>query len=87
MEYAEDATESSFLDSSESILVAESDYIDKLSFLFDQKKNHTKYRALNINPKLTTEQRKVLERVFDLIQKEYDSADAEKFINIIAKQF
>lgn len=28
-----------------------------------------------------------LERVFDLIQQEYDSADAEKFINIIAKQF
>ena len=87
MEYAEDATESSYLDSSESILVAESDYIDKLSYFINQKKNHTKYRALNINPKLTIEQRKVLERVFDLIQQEYDSTEAEQFINIIAKQF
>ena len=39
-------------------------YVDALSFLIDQKKNHTKYKSLNINPKLTLEQRKVLERVF-----------------------
>ncbi len=87
MEYAEDAAESNFLDRSESVLVAESDYIDKLSFLIDQKRNHTKYRALNINPKLTIEQRKILERVFDLIQQEYDSTESEKFINLIARQF
>lgn len=85
--YAEDSTESDFLDSSESEEVAERDYIDKLSFLLDQKKAQTKYRALNINFKLTTEQRKVLERVFDLIQQEYTSSEAEKFINIIARQF
>lgn len=87
MAYADEATESNYLDRSESILVAESDYIDKLAFLISQKKTHTKYRALNINPKLTIEQRKVLERVFDLIQQEYDSTEAEKFINIISRQF
>ena len=85
--YAEDVTESDFLDSSESVLVAERDYMDKLSFLIDQKKAQTKYRALNINLKLTIEQRKVLERVFDLIQQEYEHEDAERFINIIARQF
>lgn len=85
--YAEDVTESDFLDSSESVLVAESDYMDKLSFLIDQKRSQTKYRALNINMKLTMEQRKVLERVFDLIQQEYESEQAEKFINTIARQF
>lgn len=85
--YAEDNTESDFLNSSESEEVAERDYIDKLSLLLDQKKAQTKYRALNINFKLTTEQRKVLERVFDLIQQEYTSSEAEKFINIIARQF
>lgn len=85
--YAEDVTESDFLDSSESVLVAERDYMDKLSFLIDQKKAQTKYRALNINLRLTMEQRKVLERVFDLIQQEYDSEEAEKFINTIARQF
>ena len=87
MAYADEATESNYLDRSESILVAESDYIDKLAFLISQKKTHTKYRALNINQKLTIEQRKVLERVFDLIQQEYDSTEAEKFINIISRQF
>lgn len=85
--YAEDVTESDFLDSSESVLVAERDYMDKLSFLIDQKKAQTKYRALNINLRLTMEQRKVLERVFDLIQQEYTIEDAEKFINTIAKLF
>lgn len=85
--YAEDTTESDFLDSGESEMVAESDYMDKLSFLLDQKRSQTKYRALNINQKLTLEQRKVLERVFDLIQQEYDTDVAEQFINTIAKQF
>lgn len=85
--YAEDITESDLLDSGESELVAEMDYMDKLSLLIDQRKTQTKYRALNINFKLTMEQRKVLERVFDLIQQEYQSEDAEKFINIIARNF
>ena len=85
--YAEDTTESDFLDSGESEVVAEMDYMDKLSLLIDQKKTQTRYRALNINLKLTSEQRKVLERVFDLIQQEYESQDAERFINTIAKNF
>ena len=85
--YAEDTTESDFLDSGESEMVAEMDYMDKLSLLIDQKKTQTKYRALNINLKLTSEQRKVLERVFDVIQQEYESQDAEKFINTIARNF
>lgn len=85
--YAEDVTESDFLDSGDSEMVAEMGYMDKLSLLIDQKKAQTRYRALNINSKLTIEQRKVLERVFDLIQQEYDAHDAEKFINIIASNF
>ena len=85
--YAENVTESDFLDSCESDIIAERDYMDKLSFLIDQKKANTKYRALNINLTLTIEQRKVLERVFDLIQEEYDPTEAEKFINVIAKRF
>ncbi|OUQ41924.1 hypothetical protein B5E65_10445 [Gemmiger sp. An120] len=85
--YAEEITESDFLGSSESEIVAEMDYMDRLSSLIDQKKSQTKYRALNINLKLTMEQRKVLERVFDLIQQEYESSDAEKFITTIARSF
>ena len=71
----------------ESDFIAETDYFDKLSFLIGQKKAQTKYRALNINAKLTMDQRKVLERVFDLIQQEYDIKEAEKFINTIARKF
>lgn len=86
-EYEDDSTESDYLDSSESAQVAEGDYMDKLSFLLDQKRTQTKYRALNINTKLTMEQRKVLERVFDLIKQEYDDAETERFIEIILRNF
>lgn len=71
----------------QSVQVAEGDYMDKLSFLLDQKRTQTKYRALNINTKLTMEQRKVLERVFDLIKQEYDDAETEQFIEIILRNF
>ena len=52
---------------SESDELVETDFISKLGFLIGQKKAQTKYVALNINGKLTMEQRRILERVFDLI--------------------
>lgn len=42
---------------------------------------------MNINPKLTIEQRRVLERVFDLITQEYEKETAEKFVNLIASKY
>lgn len=87
LSFAEDTAEIDFLDSGESQTIAESDYIGKLSVLLGQKKAQTKYRALNINSKLTMEQRKVLERVFDVIQQEFSRDQAELFINCIAKNF
>ena len=85
--FAEDYNESHFLDESESDELAETDFISKLGLLIDQKKAQTKYAALNINGKLTIEQRKVLERVFDLITQEYDASLAEGFINTISHRF
>lgn len=41
----------------------------------------------NINSRLTGEQRKVLERVFDLIMQEYDRESAESFVNTISSKF
>lgn len=79
--------ESDLLDQAESENVAEVDYIGKLSALINQKKFQTKYRALNINLKLTVDQRKVLERVFDLIVSAYDKKQAESFINVISSNF
>ena len=51
------------------------------------KKTQTKYIALNINGKLTMEQRRILERVFDLITQEYDKKTAEDYFNTISTKF
>ena len=85
--YAEDYGESAAIDQDESAELAETDFISKLGLLLNQKKAQTKYTALNINSKLTVEQRKVLERVFDLITQEYDHDVAEQFVNTIATKF
>lgn len=42
---------------------------------------------MNINPRLTMEQRKSLERVFDLIQEKYEHDQAEEFINYISRKY
>ena len=85
--YAEDYGESVIIDKEESAELAETDFISKLELLLTQKKKQTKYIALNINSKLTVEQRRVLERVFDLIKQEYDHDVAEMFVNTIATKF
>ena len=79
--------EISFIDQSESDELAETDFFSKLGLLTGQKKAQTKYAALNINDKLTMEQRRILERVFDLITSEYDQLTAESFVNTISKKF
>ena len=86
-DYAEDYGESTFLNQSESEELAETDFISKLGLLIGQKKSQTRYVALNINERLTMEQRKILERVFDLITQEYDQKTAEGFINTISNKF
>ena len=83
----EDTSESSLMGRSESAELAETDYISKLSDLVYQKKAQTKYTALNINRKLSIEQRRILERVFDLITQEYDPETAEHFVNTISIKF
>ena len=87
LSYADDYGEISSIDQDESSELAQTDYISKLGLLLNQKKAQTKYVALNINSKLTLEQRKVLERVFDLITQEYDKETAERFVNTISKKY
>ena len=87
LDIVEDIAESDFINSVESDEIAESDYIEKLSLLLGKKKGQTKYMALNINAKLTAEQRKTLEHVFDLIQQEYNNEEASKFIETIVRKF
>lgn len=85
--FTSDIDECSLIDAPESEIVAENDFFDKLSMLINKKNMQTKYNALNINDKLTSEQRKTLERVFDLISSNYSKKSADKFINIIASDF
>lgn len=85
--YAENYGENPVTGQAESAELAEADFISKLGLLLNQKKAQTKYTALNINSKLTIEQRRVLERVFDLIMQEYDNDIAEGFVSTIAERF
>lgn len=87
LDFACDCNEASLMESGDSLLLAENDFYDKLSLILNHKKAQTKYSALNINERLTIEQRKVLERVFDLISQEYDRSTAERFISTISKKY
>ncbi len=87
MNFTCDIDEFTLMNSGDSELEAENDFVDKLSMILGQKAKQTKYTAININAKLTNEQRKVLERVFDLICQEYSDKEAQEFINTIANKF
>ena len=87
MDFICDFDEASLFENGESQFLAENDFFDKLSIILNQKKGQTKYSALNINDRFTIEQKKVLERVFDVISQEYSKEDAEKFITIISKKY
>ena len=87
MMYASDVDELTLMESGDCNFEAESDYFSKLNLLLGKKNTQTKYAALNVNDRLTVEQRKVLERVFDLILAEYSKEEAERIINILASKF
>lgn len=87
MNFTCDTDEYTLMNLSDGDLESQNDFVDKLSLLLGQKTKQTKYTAINMNDKLTIEQRKVLERVFDLICQEYDDEQSKAFINLIAKKF
>ena len=79
--------EFSLIDSEESFEVAQVDLFDKLAIILGTKNKQTKYAALNINSKLTSEQRKTLERVFDVIRETYPEDITKEFIETVAERF
>lgn len=87
MNFACDSDELTLMHISDAHLEAEADFADKLSLILGQKRRQTKYTAININDKLTLEQRRVLEHVFDLICREYDESESRRFIDVITKNF
>lgn len=78
-----DSSESSFIDMDENEEVSEIDFFNKLSRLMSQKQ--TKYMALNIKDHLSCEQKKVVEKIFDILIGSYAN-DAEAIINLIIDQ-
>ena len=87
MNFACDTDEFTLMHISDGDLEAEADFVDKLSLILCQKSRQTKYTAININDKLTVEQRRVLERVFDVICSRYSENEAKLFIDTIISNF
>ena len=85
--FACELDEYTLMHSGDCTLEAETDFINKLSLVLGQKSRQTKYTAININSKLTIEQRKALERVFDIICQEYSKTEATQFIDTIITKF
>lgn len=78
-----DLSEGELIDREEADEVAEIDFMNKLSMLIRQKQCYTKYTVLNISKRLSNEQKKILEKVFDVIIEEYCNDDANRIINTI----
>ena len=87
VEDTEFCDEFSLIDSDESFEVAQVDLFEKLAVLLGTKDKQTKYAALNINGKLTNEQRRTLERVFDVIRENYPEDITKEFIETVAAKF
>ena len=87
MNFACEHDEFTLMHTSDGDLEAEVDFVDTLSLILGQKTRQTKYTAININSKLTVEQRRVLERVFDIICQEYGTIESQSFINTISSKF
>ncbi len=87
LDLLDDLSETSLMDTDESSEVADGDFFETISKLLHMQKVQTKYSALNINNKLTVEQRRVLERVFDIITQECSPEEAETFISLISKKY
>ena len=66
--------------------VAHTELINQLDILINQKSFCTKYKALNLQAELTVEEKKILEKIFDII-KEKEPTKADKLISAIIKEY
>ncbi len=87
LELLDESNESTFIDADDSSSVADADFYATLSKLLHIQKTQTKYSALNISNKFTSEQKKILERVFDIIIQEYSKEETEKIISLICQKY
>lgn len=78
--------ECDFINRNESEEISEIGYMNKLFQIVNQRQRITKYTILNINENISNEQKKILEKVFDIIIKKYDKKVSEKFISNIIEE-
>ncbi len=76
-------SEDQYDDLDESDQLSSMDLFGKLSILANMQKSVTKYNALNINTKITNEQRIIYEKVFDAVFERMKKQEAEKVVQII----
>lgn len=66
--------------------VAHAELINKLDILINKKSYCTKYKALNLQTELTVEEKKILEKVFDII-KEKEPIKVDGLISAIIREY
>lgn len=76
-------SEDQYDDLDESDQLSSMDLFGKLSMLANMQKSVTKYNVLNVNTKITNEQRVIYEKVFDAVFENMKKKEAEKVVQII----
>lgn len=80
-------TELDMYDLDDSDSVASTDLLSKISILMSMGNNVTKYNILNMNPKMTMEQKRTVARVFDILYANYSKTKANGIVQSIIENF
>ena len=81
------ASELDIDDMDESESVANGDLLKQLSILMNMGKKITKYNVLNVNPKMTIEQKQTVARIFDILYDNYSKTKANGIVQSILENF
>lgn len=71
----------------ESSIVASNELLDRFKILLGQKAGSSKYMSLNMRTDIPTDQKRVMEKVFDAILKSFDANEAERVITAIVENY
>lgn len=79
-------SEISLLSQNENNEVSHAELVNALDIIMGKQSSSTKYKALNLQSNITVDQKKILERVFDILCTEYRNK-ADDLITTILRQF
>lgn len=80
-------TELDTYDMDDSDFVANTDLLSKLSILMNMGNKVTKYNIINLNTKMTVDQKKTIEKVFDILYSKYSRNKANEIARSIVNEF